>query len=179
MNSEKEINKMMDQISLEAPMLKYLLTKGIPFDDEQKAYKLKHCEKRSTDNPYACEHGLMDLHVDTWRDNHFQIVSVCFYYLQNGDMMRDPDIVFRFNKSNLEVDQRFLSLGLTPNQDMLMEIPLSYRLDSMGIFHETYDDPNSLKSKMNLKLIRELQGMLEDTVRHCRTWNYYLEDAEK
>src|SRR3989304_6321890 len=139
---EKEINKIMDQISLEAPMLKYL-------------------------------------HVDTWRENQFQIVSVCFYYLQNGDMMRDPDIVFRFNKSNLEVDQRFLSLGLTPNQDMLMEIPLSYRLDSMGIFHETYDDPNSLKSKMNLKLIRELQGMLEDTVRHCRTWNYYLEDAEK
>src|SRR3989337_1902139 len=155
---EKEINKIMDQISLEAPMLKYLLTKGIPFDDEQKAYKLKHCEKRSTDNPYACEHGLMDLNVD---------------------MMRDPDIVFRFNKRNLEVDQRFLSLGLTPNQDMLMEIPLSYRLDSMGTFHETYDDPNSIKSKMNLKLIRELQGILEDTVRHCRTWNYYLEDAEK
>lgn len=177
--SEKELENLMDYIVQDAPMLKYLLSKGIPFVDEHKAYKLKHCEKRSSYNPFACDHGMMDLHVDTWREDQFQMVSVCFYYEQNGDMCKDPDILFRFNKRNWEIDERFRAL-IKPNMDTteypfnsLMEIPLSYQLDSMGFYQETFID-----GKAKPKLIGELQRMLNDMAKHCRDWNYNLE-AEK
>jgi hypothetical protein len=45
------------------------------------------------------------------------LVSIAHYYVQNGDMMRDPDVVFVIG-----ADQRIY--------------PLSYRQDGMGIYQE-------------------------------------------
>jgi hypothetical protein len=45
------------------------------------------------------------------------LVSIAHYYLQNGDMMRDPDVVFVIG-----VDQEVY--------------PISYRQDGMGIYQE-------------------------------------------
>lgn len=155
--------KLIDSISDESPMLNYLFSKGLKFDKEHRSYHLICCEERSETNPYCCKHGLMDLSVESWQEDSFQIVSVCFYFVQNGDMMRDPDIVFRYNK-------------LTDKHNIEpMEIPISYQLDSMGIYNEVYQG-----DKINIGLLKELQEMLKTTVEHCKSFDYKVrEDLKK
>lgn len=147
--------KLIDSIPSDSPMIKYLVSKGIKFTSEHTSNHLYHCEERSETNRHCCTHGLMDLSVESWQEDNFQIVSVCFYYTQNGDMMKDPDIVFRFDKD------------LDP-----YEIPLSYQLDSMGIYKQVYID-----DKIDVGLLKELKQMLKTTVKHCKTFDYKLREV--
>ena len=39
--------------------------------------------------------GFMDLTVETWQDGTRQYVSMCHYGEANGDLMKDPDIMFQ------------------------------------------------------------------------------------
>jgi hypothetical protein len=69
-------------------------------------------------------HGYMPLSVEeigVTEDGH-RLVSLCQYGEQNGDMMRDPDLVFML--SNLP--------------DGPAAEPVSYRNDYLGIFQEVY-----------------------------------------
>lgn len=65
----------------------YLKEKGIDiFRNGLNSYKL-------TNEPY------MDLTVETWLQNGNAVVSMCHYGEMNGDLMKDPDILFMVNKS--------------------------------------------------------------------------------
>lgn len=68
--------------------------------------------------------GYMPLSVEeigSSGDGH-RLVSLCHYGEQNGDLMRDPDMVFLFH-----------SLADGPAAE-----PVSYRNDYLAIFHEVY-----------------------------------------
>ncbi len=68
--------------------------------------------------------GYMPLSVEEIgisRDGH-RLVSLCQYGEQNGDLMRDPDIVFLFHKL----------------PDGMAAEPVSFRNDYLGIVQEVY-----------------------------------------
>lgn len=53
-------------------------------------------------NSYKFESGgFMDLVVEVWQQDEWTHVSVAHYYLQNGDLMSDPEIEFRIHKQFL------------------------------------------------------------------------------
>ncbi len=68
--------------------------------------------------------GFMPLSVEEIgsSDNGHRLVSLCHYGEQNGDLMRDPDIVFLFHN---------LSDGTAAE-------PVSFRNDYLGIVQEVY-----------------------------------------
>ena len=47
-------------------------------------------------NSYKLESApFMALTVETWQQAEFTMVSMCHYGEQNGDLMKDPDVLFR------------------------------------------------------------------------------------
>lgn len=46
--------------------------------------------------------GLMDLTVETWQSNQDTFVSMCHYGEQNGDLMKDPDVLFMVKEGKIE-----------------------------------------------------------------------------
>ena len=42
--------------------------------------------------------GFMDLTVETWQSGESTFVSMCHYGEQNGDYMKDPDILFKLEQ---------------------------------------------------------------------------------
>tara|TARA_R110002051_G_scaffold65591_3_gene118824 strand:+ start:748 stop:1128 length:381 start_codon:yes stop_codon:yes gene_type:complete len=43
--------------------------------------------------------GYMDLTVETWQSGESTFVSMCHYGEQNGDLMKDPDILFKVERN--------------------------------------------------------------------------------
>ncbi len=77
-----------------------------------------------------------------------RLVSICHYGEQNGDLMRDPDMVFEFHQW----------------PDALAAEPLSFRNDYMGINQEVYRyDDHGKKTHVNTKLKADLKAF-------ARTW---------
>ena len=92
--------------------------------------------------------GFMDLVVETWiEDNDNMKVSVCHYGEQNGDLMRDPEMVF--------------SVG------QYMEIPEYYRNDYTGLEQEVYPIINNVKM-IRPALARELKSFARLWARNIR-----------
>lgn len=65
----------------------YLISKGIDVTKEGN-YKLK-------------SGSFMDLTVEIWPQGEFMMVSMCHYGKQNGDLMKDPDILFRIKDDEI------------------------------------------------------------------------------
>ena len=42
--------------------------------------------------------GYMDLTVETWQEGKNTMVSMCHYGEQNGDLMKDPDVLFKLEQ---------------------------------------------------------------------------------
>ena len=83
-----------------------------------------------------------------------RLVSICHYGEQNGDLMRDPDMVFEIHTY------------ATPH----MAEPLSFRNDYMGTIQEVYRyDDSGKKTHLNARLKRELDSF-------TRTWFTNLEE---
>ena len=77
-----------------------------------------------------------------------RLVSICHYGEQNGDLMRDPDMVFDFPQW----------------PDALAAEPLSFRNDYMGILQEVYRyNDEGKKTHVNAKLKADLKSF-------ARTW---------
>ena len=77
-----------------------------------------------------------------------RLVSICHYGEQNGDLMRDPDMVFEFHQW----------------PDALAAEPLSFRNDYMGINQEVYRyNDIGKKTHVNTKLKADLKAF-------ARTW---------
>ena len=83
-----------------------------------------------------------------------RLVSICHYGEQNGDLMRDPDMVFEFHQW----------------PDALAAEPLSFRNDYMGIMQEVYHyDDDGKKTHVNARLKQDLKSF-------ARTWFNNLKD---
>lgn len=83
-----------------------------------------------------------------------RLVSLCQYAEQNGDLMRDPDMVFLFH-----------NLADGPAAE-----PVSYRNDYLGIFQEVYQyDEAGRRSHVFPRLKQDLREF-------ARTWFANLRD---
>lgn len=83
-----------------------------------------------------------------------RLVSLCHYGEQNGDLMRDPDIVFEIHTYAI------------PH----MAEPLSFRNDYIGTMQEVYRyDDSGKKTHVNARLKHDLKSF-------ARTWFKNLKD---
>jgi hypothetical protein len=77
-----------------------------------------------------------------------RLISICHYGEQNGDLMRDPDMVFEIHAW----------------ADAPAAEPLSFRNDYMGLLQEVYRyDDAGRKTHVNAKLKQELKSF-------AKTW---------
>jgi len=92
-------------------------------------------------------------HIGKSADGHC-LVSLCHDREQNGNLMRDPELVFE--------------LSLSPLASMAM--PLSFQNDYMGVLQEVYRyDEDGKKTRVNVRLKQELASFAE-------TWFANLKD---
>ena len=92
----KQTLETQNKIEYKSPMLKFLQKQGVDFTrKDHTSYTLQCCEVRSSHSSRTCTHGMMDLTVETFYEGKILKVSVCHYYEQNGDLMTDPEIVYR------------------------------------------------------------------------------------
>ncbi len=100
--------------------------------------------------------GYMPLSVEkigTGGDGH-RLVSLCQYGEQNGDLMRDPDLVFM----------------VTDLPDGTVAEPVSYRNDYLGIFQEVYRyDETGRRTHV-------LPSLKQDLQEFARAWFATLRD---
>ena len=83
-----------------------------------------------------------------------RLISICHYGEQNGDLMRDPDMVFEIHAW----------------ADAPAAEPLSFRNDYMGLLQEVYRyDDHGRKTHVNAQLKQELTSFV-------RTWFKNLKD---
>ena len=83
-----------------------------------------------------------------------RLISLCHYGEQNGDLMRDPDMVFEIHAW----------------ADAPAAEPLSFRNDYMGLLQEVYRyDDHGRKTHVNARLKQELTSF-------ARTWFTNLKD---
>ena len=77
-----------------------------------------------------------------------RLISICHYGEQNGDLMRDPEMVFElFTYGELSAAE-----------------PLSFQNDYMGLFQEVYRyDESGKKTRVDTRLKAELKAF-------ARTW---------
>ena len=81
-----------------------------------------------------------------------RLISLCHYGEQNGDLMRDPEMVFEVHSTNAAAE------------------PLSFQNDYMGVFQEVYRyDDDGKKTHVNTRLKQELKSF-------ARTWFTNLKD---
>lgn len=72
--------------------------------------------------------GFMDLVIEKIGNNEF---SLCHYYEQNGDLMRDPEITIKVTHE-------------TKNGNLVYPAwceALTYQQDNLGIYQEVYPEP--------------------------------------
>jgi hypothetical protein len=82
-------------IKTDSTMINFLQKLGVSLtNEEHTSYKFQHCANRAEHSDRTCQHGMMDLSVETGREENILKVSVCHYYTQNGDLMRDPEMVY-------------------------------------------------------------------------------------
>jgi hypothetical protein len=83
-----------------------------------------------------------------------RLISICHYGEQNGDLMRDPDMVFEIHAW----------------ADAPAAEPLSFQNDYMGLFQEVYRyGADGKKTHVNVRLKQELASF-------ARTWFHNLKD---
>lgn len=91
------------------------------------------------DNPIKIEvEGFMPLSIE-WIGKGFKksdLISVMHWFVQNGDLMRDPDMVFA-----------------TTGNDWT---PISYQQDSIGVYQEAIREDDNGAILMNHRLLGEL-----------------------
>lgn len=84
-------------------------------------------------------------------------ISICHYGEQNGDLMRDPDIVFE------------LANGRTTAE------PLSFRNDYMGLYQEVYDyaEDDGRKIRVRPKLKADLRAFASQWFSNLRQQGFF------
>jgi hypothetical protein len=106
------------------------------------------------------EHGgaVMALHVERIGANRYgKLYSFAHYYVQNGDAMRDPDVVMLQSDGISGTDAFF---------------PISYRQDGLGMFREyvVFNDEGT-----GWRIARRPQA---DLASFCATWARNLKEQQ-
>ena len=108
--------------------------------------------------------GYMPLSVEeigVSQDAH-RLVSLCHYGEQNGDLMRDPDIVFLFH--NLP--------------DGLAAEPVSFRNDYLGIVQDVYRyDETGRRTQVLLALKQDLKEFAESWFANLKDQGFFAPTA--
>jgi hypothetical protein len=141
----------MKQVSKTAAKVLDILTADL--DDESRSKKVDNTN--GTFMPVSVEL------IRTVCGGKHKYFSVCHYYEQNGDLMRDPEIVF-------------LQVVLTNlNGDFNYYFPVSYRQDGLGIDREycKYDDDG--------KIIGVATKQQADTASFCTMWMRNIKHQQK
>lgn len=103
---------------------------------------------------------LMTLHVDLLnRENDKILCAIAHNGMQNGDVMRDPDMEIIID---LEKSEAF---------------PLTYRNDYVGVFEQVYEGGESTPQNETLK--KELASFLEEWLHSLIKLNYKIDEKEK
>lgn len=93
-----------------------------------------------------------------------RLVSLCHYGEQNGDLMRDPDIVFMFH--------------LLP--DGLAAEPVSFRNDYMGTCQDVYMyDESGKRTHVKPALKRELKEFSRTWFKNLRDQGFFSPEAKR
>ena len=99
--------------------------------------------------------GFMDLIVETWTEDEKLKVSVCHYGKQNGDAMRDPEVVF----------------VCVPEAGF--EIPIYYRNDYTGHEQEALTEIDGTQY-MKPAVIADLRSFTKTWVRNLKFQGHAL-----
>ena len=92
----------------------------------------------------------------------YRLVSLCHYGEQNGDLMRDPDIVFLFHN---------LSDGMEAE-------PVSFRNDYLGIVQEVYRyDETGRRTHVLLSLKQDLTEFAESWFATLKDQGFFASTA--
>jgi hypothetical protein len=133
-------------------IMKVLIDLGVdPDSAEHKCYRFQSS-------------GFMDLIVETWRVGEWLHVSMAHYYMQEGDMMADPEIEFRVRK--------------VANGKAGWEVqPIHYQQDNLALYQQAmnYQDGQLM---VKPKLQRELRNFLEYWVTNIKGQDYVLKIKE-
>ena len=108
--------------------------------------------------------GYMPLSVEEIRSSGdgYRLVSLCHYGEQNGDLMRDPDIVFLFH--NLP--------------DGMAAEPVSFRNDYLGIVQEVYRyDETGRRTHVLSSLKQELKEFAQAWFATLRDQGFFASTA--
>ncbi|MDH4153621.1 MAG: hypothetical protein OEV01_07540 [Nitrospira sp.] len=108
--------------------------------------------------------GYMPLSVEEigFSDDGHRLVSLCQYGEQNGDLMRDPDLVFM----------------VTDLPDGTAAEPVSYRNDYLGIVQDVYRyDEGGRRTHVLLALKQDLEEFARDWLATLREQGFFAPTA--
>lgn len=92
----------------------------------------------------------------------YRLVSLCHYGEQNGDLMRDPDIVFLFHNG----------------PDGAAAEPVSFRNDYLGIVQEVYRyDETGRRTHVLLALKQDLKEFAESWFANLKDQGFFASTA--
>lgn len=91
--------------------------------------------------------GMLDLNIEKIYDDR---IAMSHYYVQNGDLMADPDIEISVDKDNK------------------LLLPKTYQLDTLGIYQDEVSNP---------KLGNELNGFLTTWISNIKDQHYQLSEV--
>lgn len=91
--------------------------------------------------------SFMDLNLDELRkDEHGYVIAMAHNFVQNGDIMADPDMEVRIIPEMHSVEA------------------LTYQHDSMGIFQKVYPEPGKVNQKLKPRLNSFLENWLKNLI---------------
>jgi len=105
--------------------------------------------------------GYMDLVIENVGYNDYAghpVYSMAHYYVQNGDLMRDPEMTFAVDVMNKTI------------------IPQTYQLDGLGIYQEVFKYQNG-KTYYNVRLISELDDFLRQWIKNIISQGFNVSTA--
>jgi hypothetical protein len=96
--------------------------------------------------------------------NGNRLISICHYGEQNGDLMRDPEMVFE----------------LYTHGELSVAEPLSFQNDYMGLLQEVYRyDESSKKTHVDTRLKADLKSFARTWFRNLREQGFFSAQAER
>jgi hypothetical protein len=96
--------------------------------------------------------------------NGNRLISICHYGEQNGDLMRDPEMVFE----------------LYTHGELSVAEPLSFQNDYMGLLQEVYRyDESGKKTHVDTRLKADLKSFVRTWFRNLREQGFFSAQAER
>ncbi len=128
-------------------LVEYLKSKGISFESrDHVSFKLKSS-------------GFMDLSVELWYEGKYQFLSIVHYFEQNGDLMRDPEILYKLHRHD---------------NGTIQEDPQFIQQDPVGVYREVYTAQGC-----NLALKAELLDFTKTWIENLKFQGHALEEAKE